>query len=292
MTSNPFCCHGLLPRTEAAFIIVGLLQKLFQAFPYPVGLVPDNDAVADVIEDRTSPFVLLFFQGNRQQADLPYRFLRFLAVDVEKAQAVYVVAEKLDAQRVLLIDCIYINNVAADGKMAAPLNEIDSFVSAFYKTLQEHIPFVLRAGFYIDSAVVNALRRQYILKSLLRCRQYDAGPAFTQKTENAHLLRRPFDAFRRRRKDSFVDERKIQNRHIRQPELQIGLPGRSLLFSRHDDQRRPLYFSQRIPCEGAFCRASQSVNAVPPGQLKLLRCLFNIFIVIHPLKYLIHCLTS
>ena len=61
LTSRPFCRHSLLPGTEAAFIIVGLLQKLFQAFPYPVGLVPDYDAVADVIENRAGPFVLFFF---------------------------------------------------------------------------------------------------------------------------------------------------------------------------------------------------------------------------------------
>ena len=215
-----------------------------------------------------------------------------MAVDVEKAQAVYVVAEKLDAQRVLLVDRIYINNIAANGKMTAPLDEIDSLVPAVYETLQEHVPFVLRAGLYIDCAVVNALRRQYILKSFLRRRQYDAGPAFAQKTENAHLLRRPLDALRRRRKDGFVDKRKIKNRHVGQPELQIGLPGRGLFFSRHDEQRRPLYVCQRVSRKGAFCRAAQPVNAVPSRLMKLLRCLFNIFIVIHPLKYLIHCLTS
>ena len=35
--------------------------------------------------------------------------------------------------------------------MTAPLDEIDSLVPAVYETLQEHVPFVLRAGLYITA---------------------------------------------------------------------------------------------------------------------------------------------
>ena len=260
-------CDQIFPGRQAALIVVGLLEDLLQAF---------SDAVR------------LDSQGNGQDAGLFPLVLGFLAVCIERAQAVQFVAEELQAQGLRFVDGIDIDDVAADGKMTAPFDHVDPFIAGVDEVLQQLVAVVVLMDGHVDSGGIDALRRHDVLGRFFRCRQDQEPVTLAQAAQGFHLPGRPVQALGRRRKDGLVDDREIQDWQVRYQKGQVRHPGRSLFPRRDDEDGLPRLFRQGLGDEGALDGTAEAVDTMTAGLGKRSHGGADIFILIHPLKELLH----
>ena len=172
--------------------------------------------------------------------------------------------------------------------MAAPFDHIDPFIAGVDEVLQQLIAVVLLMDGDVDSRGIDALRRHDVLGGFFRCRQDQEAFPLTQASQGFHLPGRSVKALGRRREDGLVDDGKVQDRQIRSQKGQVCPPGRCL-FPRRDDKdslSRP--FRQGLGDEGALDRAAETIDAMAARLRKRRHSLADIFILIHPLKELLH----
>lgn len=280
-------CDQIFPGRQAALIVVGLLEDLLQAFADAVRFIPDDDALSGIVQERIF-LVILDSQGNGQDAGLFPLVLGFLAVCIERAQAVQFVAEELQAQGLRFVDGIDIDDVAADGKMTAPFDHVDPFIAGVDEVLQQLVAVVVLMDGHVDSGGIDALRRHDVLGRFFRCRQDQEPVTLAQAAQGFHLPGRPVQALGRRRKDGLVDDREIQDWQVRYQKGQVRHPGRSLFPRRDDEDGLPRLFRQGLGDEGALDGTAEAVDTMTAGLGKRSHGGADIFILIHPLKELLH----
>ena len=211
-----------------------------------------------------------------------------LAIDIEGAQTVQFVAEEFQAQRLRFINGVDIDDITADGKMAAPFDHIDPFIAGVDEVLQQGIAVIFLMDGNVHRRFVDTLRRHDILGGFFRCRQDQEPVALAQASQSFHLPGYPVETLCRRREDSLINDGKIQDRQVRCQKGQVRHPSRCLFPRGGDDDGLSRLFRQGLGDEGTLDRAVEAIDTMTAGLGKSRHGSADIFILIHPLKELLH----
>lgn len=254
----------VFPRCQDAFVIVRFFENLFKAVTDPIRFIPDDGPFFDVIEEG----ILLIVRRRQGHGQNPRPFgiiQRLLAVDVEGADAFQFIAKEGQAQGLRFIDGKDVDDVAADGKMASPFDHVDPFITGVYEVLQQVIAVVFSLDFDVDGRIVDALGSHDVLCRFFRRSQDENRIPLAQTAQGFHLPSHPVETFSRRRKDSLIDDGKVENLYVRRQKGQVRLPGRSLFPRRDDEDDLTGAFVQYLSDQSALDRAAEAVDAVTAG---------------------------
>lgn len=149
--------------------------------------------------------------------------------------------------------------------MAPPFDHVDPFITGVYEVLQQVIAVIFSLDFDVNGRIVDALGSHDVLCRFFRRSQDEDRVPLAQTAQGFHLTSHPVETFSRRRKDSLIDDGKVENLYVRRQKGQVCLPGRRLFPRRDDEDDLTRAFMQHLSDQSTLNGAAEAVDTLTAG---------------------------